>query len=129
MKQSASRLDFRGQFLNYKANGYTATLLGKEQLNGKDNYKIKLSKSGEVDLVFYIDATNYYINKLVTAVKANGSDLTSETVFSDYKKTPDGFVFPYTTTITSGAAPGEIKSVITKLVPNQTIDPKIFQKP
>lgn len=129
LQQSASRMDLRGQLLNYKANGYTATLLGKEQVNGKDSYKIKLSKSGEADLLFYIDATNYYVNKLVTTVKANGSDLTSEIAFSDYKKTPDGFVFPYSTTITNAAVGGEIKSVVTKLVPNQTIDPKIFQKP
>lgn len=129
IKQSASRMDLRGQFLDYKANGYTATLLGKETVDGKDSYKVKLSKQGEGDLVFYIDATTYFVNKMVTTFKANGADQTSEIAFADYKKTPEGYVFPYTTTVTSAAAGGEIKSVVNKVVPNQTIDPKIFQKP
>lgn len=129
VKQSASRMDLRGQFLNYAANGYTATLVGKEQLDGKDNYKVKLSKTGEGDLLFYLDAATYYVSKMVTTVKSNGADVTSEIAFADYKTTPDGYVFPYTTTITSAQAGGEIKSTITKVVPNQTVDPKLFQKP
>jgi outer membrane lipoprotein-sorting protein len=128
VKQSAARMDLRGQFLNYAANGYTATLVGKEQLDGKDNYKVKLTKTGEGDLLFYIDGATYYVNKMVTTVKANGSDVTSEIAFTDYKTTPEGYVFPYTTTISNPQA-GEIKSTITKVVPNQTIDPKLFQKP
>ncbi|HTJ14373.1 MAG TPA: hypothetical protein VL547_20180 [Dinghuibacter sp.] len=129
LKQSAARMDLRGQFLDYKGNGYTATLVGKEQVAGKDNFKVKLSKQGEGDMVFFIDAATYYVSKLVTTNSVNGSDVTSEIAFADYKKTPDGYVFPFTTTVTNAAAGGEIKNVVTKVVPNQTIDPKIFQKP
>lgn len=128
VKQSASRMDLRGQFLDYAANGYNATLVGKEQVDGKDNYKVKLSKTGEGDLLFYVDAATYYVNKMVTTTKANGADVTAEIAFADYKKTPEGYIFPYTTTI-SNAQTGEIKSTITKVVPNQAVDPKLFQKP
>jgi hypothetical protein len=129
IKQSSSRMDLRGLFLTYAANGYTATLMGKEQLGGRANYKIKLSKAGEGDMLYYLDPDTYYISKMVTTVKAKGADVTSEVAFADYKTTPDGYVFPYTTTITSAQAGGEVKSTITKVVPNQAIDPKLFQKP
>src|SRR5579872_6569384 len=47
VKQAAARMDLRGQFLNYAANGYTATYQGKDKVDGKDTYKVQLSKTGE----------------------------------------------------------------------------------
>lgn len=127
LKASASRMDLRGQFLNYAANGYTATLVGSEAVDGKNNFKVKLSKEGEGDYVFYIDAATYYVTKLSASVKVNGSDVTSDIAFSDYKTTPDGYVFPFTTTINNPQAGGEIVNKITKVVPNQPIDPSAFK--
>jgi hypothetical protein len=57
MKAIARRMALAGPLYNYKEKGYTATLLGKESLNGKDTYKIKLSKAGEPDATYYIDAS------------------------------------------------------------------------
>jgi hypothetical protein len=128
VKQSAGRIDLRGSFLNYAANGYTATLIGKDTVNGANCYKVKLSKTGEGDQVYYIDPTTYYVSKFSATVTANGQNVTSDFFFSDYKKSPEGYVFAYTTTLNNPQA-GDIKILITKVVPNQTIDPKLFAKP
>lgn len=127
VKKSASRMDLRGQFLDYINKGYTATLLGKEAIDGKENYKIKLVKGSE-NFEFYIDATTYLITRIITKVNVQGTDVNSEVDMSDYKKTPEGYTFPFATTIHVNESM-EIKSTITKLTVNPTIDPAIFQKP
>ena len=128
IKQSISRMDLRGQLMDYAAKGYTATLLGKEAVNGKDTYKIKLSKTGEQSFTFFIDASTYLISKIQTNVQASGVSANTEIFMADYKKTPDGYSFPYTTTINVNPG-GEIKSVINKVTVNPTVDPSLFLKP
>lgn len=127
VKQSAARMDLRGQFLNYAKNGYTATLLGKEPVDGKDAYKIKLSKGSE-NFTFYIDASTYLITKIETVVSAAGQSVNTEVGMTDYKKTPEGYSFPYTTNINVSSGM-KITSTITKLVVNPTVDPTVFTKP
>jgi hypothetical protein len=127
VKQSIARLDLRGQFLNYAQHGYTATLQGSEKVNGKDCYKIKLSKPGEGDVLYFVDATTYFVDKVSSSAKVNGSDITADVLFGDYKKTPDGFVFPNSTTFTTPQ--GDITATVTKVVPNQAVDPTLLQKP
>lgn len=127
VKQSAGRMDLRGQFLDYANKGYTATLEGKDAVSGKDNYKLKMVK-GSDNFEFYIDATTYLITKIVTEVKASGMSMNTEIGMSDYKKTPEGYTFPYTTTIHVNSGM-EITSAITKLTINPTIDPAVFLKP
>ena len=129
IKQSISRLDLRGQLMDYGAKGYTATLLGKEAVNGKDYYKIKLAKAGEQSFTFFIDATTYLVTKIDADVKANGQEISTDVELSDYKKTPEGYVFPNTTTIHVNSGGVEIKSTIDKVTVNPTVDPALFKKP
>lgn len=128
IKQSASRMDLRGQLMDYAAKGYTATLLGKEAVNGKESYKIKLAKAGEQSFTFFIDASTYLLSKIETNVQAGGASMNTEIEMSDYKKTPEGYTFPFTTTININPG-GEIKSTVNKLTVNPTVDPAIFLKP
>lgn len=127
VKQSISRLDLRGQFLNYAANGYTATLMGSEKVNGSDCYKIKLSKPGDSDVIYFVDAATYYIDKVTSSAKVNGSDITADVLFGNYKKTPEGYVFANSTTFSTPQ--GDITATVTKVVPNQPIDPMLLKKP
>lgn len=128
IKQSVSRMDLRGQLMDYASKGYNATLLGKEAVDGKDNYKIKLSKTGQQDFTFFIDASTYLITKIQTNVEANGTSMNTNILMSDYRKTPDGYTFPFTTTISINPG-GEIKSTISKLTINPTVAPAVFLKP
>ena len=128
IKQSASRMDLRGQLMDYANKGFTATLLGKEAVDGKDNYKIKLTKKGQQDFTFFIDASTYLISKIQTNVQAAGQSMNTDIVMSDYRKTPDGYSFPFSTSVNINPG-GEIKSTISKLTVNPTVNPAVFQKP
>jgi outer membrane lipoprotein-sorting protein len=52
--------------------------------------------------------------------------MTAVVLMSDYRKTPEGYFFPFLTTIEAGS--GEIKSQITKLTINPAVDPSLFTK-
>jgi hypothetical protein len=127
MKGFVKRMQLAGPFINYKDQGYTATLVGKDTVNGKNTYKIKLTKSGEPDATYYIDATTYYIDKATTEVTMNGSATMQDIVFNGYNKTPEGYVFP--TGFTLELPQGELVTTINKIVVNQPIDAKLFQNP
>jgi outer membrane lipoprotein-sorting protein len=128
IKQSVSRMDLRGQLMDYANKGFTATLLGKEAVDGKDNYKIKLTKKGQQDFTFFIDASTYLISRIQTNVQAAGQSMNTDIVMSDYRKTPDGYSFPFSTSVNINPG-GEIKSTISKLTVNPTVNPTVFQKP
>jgi hypothetical protein len=122
-------LDIRGQFMDYAAKGYTATLLGKEALNGNEYYKIKLAKSGEQSFTFYIDANTYLVYKIDAQIDVQGKEVSTEVELSDYKKTPEGYLFPGTTTVVVNSGGMEIKSIMDKVTVNPSVDPALFQKP
>jgi outer membrane lipoprotein-sorting protein len=128
IKESASRMDLRGQLVDYATKGYVATLLGKEDVDGKSNFKIKLTKKGQQDFVFFIDASTYLVTKIHTVVAANGSSMNTDIVMSDYRKTPEGFVFPFGTTINVNPG-GQVKSIVNKLTVNPTVPASVFLKP
>jgi len=126
LKQSIGKMDLRGQLMDYANKGFVATLLGKEAVGAKEAYKIKLVKPGQPTVTFYIDVSTYLITKLSTDATANGQPMTAVVLMSDYRKTPEGYFFPFLTTIEAGS--GEIKSQITKLTINPAVDPSLFTK-
>jgi outer membrane lipoprotein-sorting protein len=126
LKQSLGKMDLRGQLMDYMNKGFTATLLGKEADGSKEAYKIRLIKSGQPTFTFYIDVSSYLISKIATEANANGQKTAVTIVMSDYRKTPEGYFFPFLTTIEAGS--GEIKSQITKLTINPAVDPSLFAK-
>ena len=115
-----SMLTPAGELGNYKQNGYTATFEGKEPVNANDAFKVKLAKDSSETIVF-VDVKTNYITKTVTKVNAMGQKIEITTLYSDYKKSPEGYVFPYAFTINNPMI-GEIKSTVKKLEVNKTID-------
>ena len=126
VKSAAGSLTLGGELTDYKANGYTATYEGKDTVNGTAVHKIKLSK-GDVVSTVYIDAASYYLIRNITKATVMGQQVEQTTNYSDYKKTPDGFLFAYNTVINSPMV-GEIKATITKIDVNTSPDIKELEK-
>jgi len=114
-----------GEFASFKDNGYKATVEGKEDIDGKPAYKIKLVKDS-TESIFYLDATTYYLTRSVIKADAMGQQVEIITTFSDYKKSPEGFTFPYSSVI-SNPMMGEIKATVTKMDINKPVDVKELQ--
>jgi fructose-specific component phosphotransferase system IIB-like protein len=126
VKGYASVLTPGGEFASFKENGYKVNVEGKEDINGKPAYKIKLTKDS-ADSFFFIDLATSYLVRSIIKADAMGQQVEIVTTFSDYKKTPEGYVFPYTSVI-SNPMMGEIKATVTKLDINKAVDVKELQQ-
>ena len=100
------QLDCAGPLVGYAAKGHKVELLGKETIDGKEYFKIKLTHKNGNDLNYFIDAATYYIGRMSFkgGMRGPNADPNAEMVvtFSNYAKTDDKFIFAYTTATTGG---------------------------
>ena len=121
VKQSADELDLDGPLVNYKDKGNTVTLLGKDEIEGTECYKIKVVYKSGKEATLCIDASNYYLIREIAKVKADGKETEQTINFSNFKKLPEGILFP----MTMGTGQGEI--AFKTIDVNPTIDESIFK--
>ncbi|WP_229236166.1 outer membrane lipoprotein-sorting protein [Emticicia sp. TH156] len=121
-KQLKGQLDPFGPLFNYKEKGNKVELVGKEKVDKKDNYHLKVtSATGDV-VDQYIDATTYLLTK--TKASANGVEV--EISFSDYKDV-DGIKFAYSMDMVNQM--GNLAFITNKIKINPPVDAAVFKKP
>jgi hypothetical protein len=88
------QLDIAGPLVNYKAKGHKAELQGKEMIDGKETYKIKMTLHNKEEIYYYIDKES---SLLIQSKQINVNDASQEIItnYSDYKMF-DGVMFPQT---------------------------------
>lgn len=122
LKQTESQLDPFGGLVNYKEKGNTVELVGKEKVDKKDAFHLKLTtKEGQV-VEEWLDAETFLVSK----IKVEMAGQQGEISMSDYKDV-DGVKFPNTMDISSPQ--GVITFITNKVVVNGTIDDNVFKKP
>jgi len=128
--------DFPDPFLNYKEKGYTVELLGKEDFNGTDTFKIKLTKEPitvdgkEEDNVsfYYFDTENFVPLGVQTEIKSGqAKGKVQEITFSDYDLAGDIYM-PYTMTQGVKGQPGQPITMDTIII-NPDVDSSEFEFP
>jgi hypothetical protein len=113
-----------GALYDYAAHGSKVELVSKDA----DTYRIKLTSKDSVESTYVIDAKTYLIKSAVTKGKMQGQDIDITTILSDYRKTDNGYLIPYSITIDFGG--GFAMTVTVKRVEmNKTIDPAVFTMP
>ena len=129
VKESRKQVNLGGSLLNYKENGSTVNLLGKEKLDGVDVYHLKLTeKSGDITNLF-LSATNYYILKSSGKRNVQGKEIEAEVSYSNFKQI-EGLTFPYTTEVPNPMEAGKTMTIETDTIKlNPKIDESIFKKP
>ncbi len=126
VKEAQPALSVGGELFDYKSKGGTVTVVGRENVEGINTFKLKLTKKDGKEAFYFIDPTTYYIIKRESTNNVQGQDVTTSSIFSNYKKTDFGFVIPHTTVTNQGF---EITITVTKVEFNKKIDPKIFEMP
>jgi hypothetical protein len=118
-------LDAQGSLIDYKAKGHSVELVGKENVDGTECFKLKLTlKSGNTRTLF-IDPKTYYSIKIISLVKVNGTETEVPSSLSNFKKLPEGIVVAMSATrVTPG---GDAEMSFTKIEINQPVDEKIFE--
>ncbi len=121
VKQSADELDIQGPLVNYKEKGNTITFLGKDDVEGTECYKLKVTYKTGKEVTMCFDASNYYLIRQTEKLKANGKEMEQTVNLSNYKKLPEGIMVP----MTMNMGQGEITFKTVEV--NPTIDESIFK--
>ena len=124
-KQSA---DFDGALINYKGKGNVIELVGKEQLEGKDVYHLKVTAKGGPLQHYLLDATSGLELRTSTDIAlGNGQKQTLTSAMSNYKQV-NGIMLPHTVTQTAGDRQ-LLQWTITSVEFNTIPDDSIFRLP
>src|SRR4029077_19373837 len=85
-KMMDEQAEFDGPLVDYKEKGNTVELVGKEQVEGADAYKVKCTlKNGDVR-TYYLDAETYLEIKMESKRTVRGTEVEGESYLSDYKE-------------------------------------------
>ena len=118
-------LDLTGELVDYKTKGHTAELIGKETIDGKELYKIKLTRKDASISNYFVDPANWYVTKRTTAKSIQGQEIEIVENFSDFKKSGNGYVYAAAVE----QLPMGMKINYTKVDINTPVDEKVFEKP
>lgn len=120
VKKSQSDLDIAGPLVDYASKGHKLELLGKEDVDGTECYKIKATLAGGKELTFFIDPASNMIIRAKETRKINGQDMELQTDFSDYKDV-EGVKMPFSITQQFGTV------LISSIKVNQTLPESVFK--
>lgn len=127
-KMAAEQADMDGPLVDYKQKGHTVELLGKEQVDGADAYKLKVTMKNGVVRTMYLDAEHFLPIKEESKRTIRGSEVEAETIFGDYKKV-DGMMFAHSIESGQKGNPQKQKIVVEKIELNVAIDDARFKMP
>lgn len=91
----ADQADFDGELVDWKEKGHTVELLGQEAVDGKQAWKLKITrKNGHVNTI-YLAADTYLPLQEASSREMNGQAMDIVTAISDYRKEGD-LMMPHT---------------------------------
>lgn len=120
VKESQPDLDIAGPLVDYAVKGHKVELLGKEDVEGTECFKIKASLAGGKEVTFFIDPVSHLIIRSKDKKKFNGQEQEMTTDLSDYKDV-EGVKMPHSITQQFGTV------LISGIKVNQTIPESAYK--
>ena len=127
-------LDLAGPLVDYAAKGHKVELVGKETIGSTEAFKIKLTPKTGKEIIYYIDTKDHYIIRQTLKGGGmfggggqgrgnQGADAEFNINYSNYQKTPDGYVFAYALTIGNSGNNMNYE----KIEVNKPVDEKLYK--
>lgn len=120
VKDAQASLDIQSAFLDYKAKGSTVEYLGKETLDGKELYKLKLVRNTGKSVTYYLNS-DYLIARTSSMIKGDNGEIEQVSEYGDFRKLPNGHTFPFS------RKNGVNEIVFDKIEVNIPVDEAIFK--
>jgi len=120
--------DFDGPLVDYKSKGNQVELAGKDEIDGKPVYKLKLTRKNGDARVYYLDASSFLVVQWDGVTRIEGKDFPIQNFLHDYRPV-DGLKFPFEVDTSIAESPQQRKFIIEKVELNLHIDDARFAKP
>jgi len=127
-REMAEQADMDGPLLDYKAKGHLVELVGKEKVEGRDAYKIKITKKGGDVEYHFLDAGSYLPVRVEARRTIRGTEIEGESTLGDYREA-GGFLWPYSIQNGAKGRPEKQGLVVEKIEINPVIDDARFKMP
>jgi outer membrane lipoprotein-sorting protein len=128
LRNISDESDFDGPLVDYQAKGNHIELLGKDELDGKQVYKLQLTNKNGDARTYFFDASTFLLVKWEGKRKADGQEVPVETFFSDYREV-NGLKFAFEIDSDSPGSQQQQKITIEKITLDSQIDEGKFSKP
>ena len=127
LKDIKIKADFDGVIYKWKEKEHKAELIGKENLNNLEVYKVKLTrKDGGIEY-YFIDTKDYLLQKKLTSRMSRGKEIEVESFYTDYRDV-EGIKFSFASENFMGGQPYSSIQYDTIEI-NKTVDDKTFKIP
>lgn len=120
LKDAQAGLDIQGGLFDYKAKGNTVEYKGKETVEGKECYKLKLTRSSGKSVTYYL-TSDYLLYRSVSLNTTDNGEVEVITEYSDYRKLPNGYTLPF------ARKSGANEITFDKIEINVPVDEKVFK--
>jgi len=128
LKMAEDQADFDGPLLDYKTKGNTVELAGKENVEGTEAYKLKVTKkTGDVTYL-YLDAETFLEIRSEGKRKIQGNEVEAETSIGDYKEV-NGLMVAHSFESGAKGMPQKRKLTVDKVEFNVAVDEARFKMP
>lgn len=125
---AAGQAEIDGPLIDYRSKGHTLEFEGKDTVEGREAYKLKLTfKNGAVRRV-YVDVQSGLEVKLEATHKVRGADKRLDTFLRDYRKV-EGLMIPHVLESKVEGAPTSHKLTINVVELNKPLADARFGKP
>jgi hypothetical protein len=128
VKDARNEADFDGPLVDSKAKGIVIELAGKEKVEGKDAYILKVTHKDGQTSSYSFDATTYLLLKWSGIENVNGEAVTRETYFHDYREV-GGLKFAFELVSNNPQAQVTQRIIVDKIELDPEIDDSRFEKP
>ena len=122
--------DMDGKLYNWKDKAYTVELIGMENLEGTEAYKIRLTKKQDEkgdESFWFIDSASFLILKVSNKIISQGIEIKTEAFLGNYKQI-NGMMFSFSNEMKmDGTALSQM--IIEEIKFDEEIDDKIFDRP
>jgi outer membrane lipoprotein-sorting protein len=128
LRNISEEADFDGPLVDYRKKGNQVELVGKDKVEDKDAWRVKLTTKGG-DIRYYLfDANSFLLLKWEGKRRANGKEFPVQSYFHDYRDV-GGLKFAFQ--IDSGSSPTDLtqRIIIEKIELNPQLSESEFAKP
>lgn len=94
-KQKVDQLDIQDPLLDYAQKGSSVEALGKDEADGNEYFKIKLTTKNKNESVYFFDLKTNLIYKIEETVNQQGQEIKVEQKVFDYQDTEIGVKMPF----------------------------------
>lgn len=126
--EAREQAEIDGPLVDWKSKGSKLELAGREAVDGKDAWKVKVTLRGGGVLHAWLDEKTSYLVKMEATRQVRGRPVRIETTYGDFRKTA-GILFPRLVEVRAAGRPQVLRIVVDKVEVNPALSDALFTPP